>query len=118
MATDWIPDVQETPPTSDQLSSILEYLGPSRSNTVVKESTGSTDALKKFKQNEQAFQRPLVVDWNNGRAGEDTACECSRRRSMLCHHMQVLLLTLPVVGDNESEILKLIRTLPKETEKV
>ena len=62
-------DVQEAPPTSDQLSSILEYLGPSKAGTVIKDATGSSDALRKFKANESLFQRPLVVDWNNGRAG-------------------------------------------------
>ena len=63
------PDVQEAAPTADQLSSILEYLGPSKAGSVVKDATGSSDALRKFKQNESAFQRPVVVDWNNGRAG-------------------------------------------------
>jgi hypothetical protein len=62
-------DVQETPPTPDQLTSILEYLGPSKAGTVVKDATGSSDALRKFKESESLFQRPLVVDWNNGRAG-------------------------------------------------
>ena len=61
--------MQETPPTPDQLTSILEYLGPSKAGTVVKDATGSSDALRKFKESESLFQRPLVVDWNNGRAG-------------------------------------------------
>ena len=64
-----VPDVQETPPTSDQLSSILEYLGPSKAGMVIKDATGITDALRKFKANESSFQRPLVVDWHNARAG-------------------------------------------------
>ncbi|CAK4031619.1 hypothetical protein CB0940_01988 [Lecanosticta acicola] len=84
-------DIQEGAPTSDQLNSILEYLGPSKAGSVVDGATGTSDALRKFKQNENAFQRPVTVDWNNGRA---------------------------VVGDNESEIMKLVRTIPKETEKV
>ena len=62
-------DVQEAPPTPDQLTSILEYLGPSKAGTVVKDATGSSDALRKFKESEGLFQRPLTVDWNNGRAG-------------------------------------------------
>ena len=72
--TDTMVDVQEGPPTSDQLSSILEYIGPSKAGTVVKDATGSTDALRKFKGNESLFQRPLVVDWNNGRAGTFSKC--------------------------------------------
>ncbi|EME50427.1 hypothetical protein DOTSEDRAFT_164975 [Dothistroma septosporum NZE10] len=80
-------DIQEGAPTSDQLSSILEYLGPSKAGDVIKDATGTTDALRKFKQNESSFQRPVTVDWNNGRA---------------------------VVGEDEGEILKLIRSIPKE----
>lgn len=63
-------DVQEGPPTSDQLSSILDYLGPSKAGTVVKDATGSSDAQRKFKADESSFQRPVVIDWNNGRAGK------------------------------------------------
>lgn len=62
-------DVQEGAPTTDQLTSILEYLGPSKAGSVVQDATGTTDALRKFKQNESLFQRPVTVDWNNGRAG-------------------------------------------------
>lgn len=65
-----ITDVQEGAPTPDQLSSILEYLGPSKAGSVVEGATGSSDALRKFKQNDTAFQRPVTVDWSNGRAGE------------------------------------------------
>merc|ERR1712070_387420 len=85
------PDVQETPPTPDQLTSILDYLGPSKAGTVVEEATGTSDALRKFNAKQQAFQRPVTVDWNNGRA---------------------------VVGDDESELMRLVRTLPKETDQV
>ncbi|GAB7359970.1 hypothetical protein MBLNU230_g7495t1 [Neophaeotheca triangularis] len=84
-------DVQETAPTTDQLSSILEYLGASKVNSVVEDATGTSDALRKFKASETAFKRPITVDWNNGRA---------------------------VTGDDESELMKLIRTLPKETDQV
>ena len=62
-------DIQEAPPTSDQLTSIIEYLGPSKAGAVIKGATGSSDALRKFKANESLFERPLIVDWNNGRAG-------------------------------------------------
>ncbi|OTA25167.1 hypothetical protein BTJ68_12315 [Hortaea werneckii EXF-2000] len=89
--TDFNLDVQETPPTPDQLTSILDYLGPSKAGTVVEEATGTSDALRKFNAKQQSFQRPVTVDWNNGRA---------------------------VVGDDESELMKLVRTLPKETDQV
>ena len=80
-------DIQEGTPTSDQLTSILEYLGPSKAGSVIEGATGTTDALRKFKQNENSFQRPVTVDWNHGRA---------------------------VVGEDESEIMKLVRSIPKE----
>ncbi|KAI6905444.1 hypothetical protein KC318_g6292 [Hortaea werneckii] len=89
--TDFNLDVQETPPTPDQLTSILDYLGPSKAGTVVEEATGTSDALRKFNAKQQAFQRPVTVDWNNGRA---------------------------VVGDDESELMRLVRTLPKETDQI
>ncbi|KAK1031887.1 hypothetical protein LTR33_016899 [Friedmanniomyces endolithicus] len=82
------PDVVEDPPTPDQLTIILEYLGPSKAGNVVKDATGSSDAMRKFKASHTAFQRPVAVDWNHGRA---------------------------VVGDNESELMKLIRSLPKDS---
>lgn len=61
--------MQEGAPTPDQLGSILEYLGPSKAGTLIKDATGGSDALRRFKQNEKVFTRPVVVDWNNGRAG-------------------------------------------------
>jgi hypothetical protein len=53
------------------VNSILEYLGPSSAGSVIRDATGLTDALRKFRQDESAFQRPITVDWNNGTAGEN-----------------------------------------------
>jgi arsenate reductase-like glutaredoxin family protein len=64
-----ITDVQETAPTADQLTSILEYLGPAQAGSVIADATGTTDALKKFKANESLFKAPVTVDWMNARAG-------------------------------------------------
>ena len=75
----------EAPPTRDQLSNILEYLGPSKAGTVVQEATGTSDALRKFNMSESAFQRPVIVDWNNGRAGK-----CEDRVAL--HHLTLGLL--------------------------
>ena len=106
-------DVQESAPTADQLASILEYLGPAQAGSVITDATGTTDALKKFKANESLFKAPVTVDWINARAGKLTSSFASRMRLK----DRNALTLIQVVGDNESEILKLIRTLPKETEK-
>lgn len=62
-------DVQEGAPTSDQLTNIIEYLGQDKIGSVVDGATSLSDALSKFKKDENVFQRPVVVDWGNGRAG-------------------------------------------------
>jgi hypothetical protein len=108
-----ITDVQESAPTADQLTSILEYLGPAQAGSVIADATGTTDALKKFKANESLFKAPVTVDWMNARAGMFSPM-LSINRSFAWKQGT----DMPtVVGDNESEIMKLIRTLPKETEK-
>ncbi|KAH7398916.1 thioredoxin-like protein [Phaeosphaeria sp. MPI-PUGE-AT-0046c] len=83
-------EVTEEPPTGDQLKSIMEYLGGS-AGKVIQGASDESDALRRLKADANTFQRPLVVDWNQGKA---------------------------VIGDNESEIMKLVRAIPKETEKV
>ena len=99
--------------TADQLASILEYLGPAQAGSVITDATGTTDTLKKFKANESLFKAPVTVDWMNARAGMLTStCHITNE---LEDHKKLILMT--VVGDNESEIMKLLRTLPKETEK-
>ncbi|KAH6618804.1 thioredoxin-like protein [Boeremia exigua] len=81
-------DVTEAPPTADQLKSILEYLGgPSAVGRVVEGAKDETDALRRLKADGSTFQRPLVVDWNQGKA---------------------------VAGDNESEILSLLKNISSE----
>ncbi|KAI9809293.1 MAG: hypothetical protein M1825_002584 [Sarcosagium campestre] len=110
-------NVTEDAPTSDQLRSIFEYVGAPKAGEIVKGARDEADAMKKLKESADNFQRPIVsgmphqpnpdldilcrersliqrfvlleqiVDWNNGRA---------------------------VVGANESEILKMINTLPKQ----
>ncbi|KAI9804967.1 MAG: hypothetical protein M1833_006270 [Piccolia ochrophora] len=84
--TDFELNVTEEPPTSDQLRSIFEYAGAKKAGDIVKGARDEADAMKKLKESVENFQRPVTVDWNNGRT---------------------------VLGDNESEILKLINTLPR-----
>ncbi|CBX93238.1 hypothetical protein IAQ61_008956 [Plenodomus lingam] len=76
-------DVTEAPPTSDQLKNIMEYLGgASAASKVVTGASSEIDALRRLQADGNTFQRPLVVNWNSGRA---------------------------VVGENESEILSLLK---------
>ncbi|KAF2872990.1 thioredoxin-like protein [Massariosphaeria phaeospora] len=80
-------DVTEAPPTGDQLKNILDYLGGGSASTVIQGARDNSDALRRLTENGDAFQRPVIVDWNQGKA---------------------------VVGENESEILALLRSKPKE----
>ncbi|KAF2237754.1 DUF1687-domain-containing protein [Viridothelium virens] len=81
-------DITEAAPTSDQFQNILEYIGKHNASKLIQGARDEADAIKKLKEDGNSFQRPVLVDWNNGRA---------------------------VAGDDHSEILKLLRTLPKET---
>ncbi|KAL3460609.1 thioredoxin-like protein [Aspergillus heterothallicus] len=87
-------EITTAPPTTDQLRSILDYVSGDPSlvgkvggaayavSEIVKGARDAEDAVKKFKEDETRFVRPLTVDWTNGQA---------------------------VVGENESAILKLVR---------
>jgi len=68
--TDFELDVTEAPPTSDQLKNILEYLGgASAASKVISGASNESDALRRLQADGNTFQRPLVVDWNSGKAG-------------------------------------------------
>ncbi|KAL1992850.1 hypothetical protein VTN49DRAFT_3606 [Thermomyces lanuginosus] len=78
-------DVTEAPPTPDQMRNILDYLAAKgvKPSAVVPGARNAEDAIKRVKESDaNGIVRPIVVDWVNGKA---------------------------VVGDNESEILKLVR---------
>lgn len=79
-------NITEDPPTSDQLQTILEYVGTSGIATIVKGASTQAEAMRKFRESHDNFQRPVVVDWSNGKA---------------------------VAGDKESEILKLLNEQKK-----
>ncbi|KAK5636884.1 hypothetical protein RRF57_012596 [Xylaria bambusicola] len=74
-------DITEDLPTADQMQTILEYVGKNKISSVINGTSTVREALKKFKENVDNLQRPLIVDWNNGRA---------------------------LVSDKESEILKML----------
>jgi len=96
-------DVQEGQPTDDQLTNIIEYLGQDQAGTVVEGATSLTDALTKFKRDVGLFKKPVVVDWSHGKAGIKPV-----------HRGQYRMLTsFTVTGDNESEILSLLKNVGK-----
>ncbi|KAK2075266.1 hypothetical protein P8C59_009407 [Phyllachora maydis] len=80
-------NITEDLPTADQLRTILEYVGTPRIPTIVKGATTENEALRRFKESMDNLERPLVVDWNNGKAA---------------------------AGEKESEILKMLGALPKK----
>jgi arsenate reductase-like glutaredoxin family protein len=104
-------DVTEADPTPDQLRSILEYLGGGAVGKVVQGASDEGDAMEKIKRGGSAFQRPVTVDWHQGKVGTLVPVTPSWKHSFLTE------LILTVLGDNESEIMKMIRELPKETDK-
>ncbi|KAI2604730.1 DUF1687-domain-containing protein [Hypoxylon fragiforme] len=75
-------NITEDPPTQDQLKTILEYVGANKIGSIINGASTEKEALKKFRENSETFQRPVIVDWNNGKA---------------------------VASDNESEILKMLQ---------
>ncbi|KAK0507207.1 hypothetical protein JMJ35_010245 [Cladonia borealis] len=79
-------NVTEEPPTGDQLKTIIEYAGERKASQIVDGARDALDAMHKLSQDKNKFKAPVVVDWNNGRA---------------------------VVGENESEIMKMIGQIPK-----
>lgn len=118
-------DVTDAPPTSDQLKNILEYLGgPSAVSKVIKGAQNESDAMKKLEADGEAFERPVVslpgistpATANSGRWWTGTKAKQVREFLIPCSDASTFL-TEAVVGDNESEILSLLRSIPKETDK-
>ncbi|KAL9637317.1 MAG: hypothetical protein Q9204_001921, partial [Flavoplaca sp. TL-2023a] len=56
-------NVTEDPPTSDQLRTILEYVGSGagRAGQIVEGATSEADAVTKLKENPDSFQRPVGI---------------------------------------------------------
>lgn len=53
-------EITEAAPTTDQLHSILEYVGASKIGSVIAGAKDQKEALKKFKESESNFKRPVV----------------------------------------------------------
>ncbi|OJD35275.1 fatty acid desaturase [Diplodia corticola] len=75
-------DVQEEPPTSDQVAILLDYVGAKDAGKIIQGATDEHGALRKFKANKSSFVKPLIVDWGGGKV---------------------------VTDDNESKILRLLK---------
>ncbi|BDD61634.1 hypothetical protein MAP00_006672 [Monascus purpureus] len=94
--------ISTAPPTTDQLRSILEFISPGgvggttpiaaaggnvkrlvyKPSDLVVGAKDAEDAIRRFKEDQSRFVRPVTVDWTGGRA---------------------------IIGDNESEILNMVR---------
>jgi arsenate reductase-like glutaredoxin family protein len=53
-------DIQEGPPTGDQLNSILEYVGAHNAGKIISGARDRADAMAKLKEDAELFKRPLV----------------------------------------------------------
>ena len=53
-------NVTEDPPTSDQLRSILEYVGDRRAKDIVSGSRSTSDAIRILKEDSSRFKPPVV----------------------------------------------------------
>ncbi|TGZ85391.1 hypothetical protein EX30DRAFT_337756 [Ascodesmis nigricans] len=85
-------EVIEAPavPTATQLKTILEYVGGHKVGSIVKGASSEKHAVKLLEEggeiSSERLLRPLLVDWNNGRA---------------------------VLGPDEVSVRRLLQTLPK-----
>lgn len=55
-------NVTEDPPTTEQVQTILNYVGSNGISKVIKDARDEKDALKRFKENSDSFQRPVVSE--------------------------------------------------------
>lgn len=53
-------NITEEPPTTDQLQTILEYVGKNKISSVIQGASNQNEALKKFKESPENFRRPVV----------------------------------------------------------
>ena len=117
-------NVTEDPPTSDQLRTILEYIGAKRAGDVVKGAKNEADAMKKLRESGENFTRPVVSVGRWMEEGTRAYGFCRLWIGTMAKQVswevtvEGRLLTRKVIGEDESAILNMIRQLPKETDKV
>ena len=56
-------EITETPPTVDQLRTILDYVGKAKVGTIVKGATDQEEALRRFGEDVENLRRPVVCSF-------------------------------------------------------
>jgi hypothetical protein len=64
-------DITEATPTTDQLHSILEYVGANKIGSVIAGAKNEKEAMKKFKESESNFKRPVVCYFTFNQSDKD-----------------------------------------------
>jgi hypothetical protein len=77
-------EITETPPTVDQLRTILDYVGKARVGTIVKGASDQEEALRRFGEDVESLRRPVV-------------CSCSFFLISFCLSLVVVVYHLPVL---------------------
>ena len=124
-------NVTEDPPTGDQLRTILEYVGSGggRAGQIVEGATDEADALKKLKEDPSRFKPPVVrltrnlTHTHRGNITDSvirlwTGTMAGLVSRSIIDHVQDMADNEVVFGFRESEILRMISQLPKETDSV
>jgi len=101
-------DIQEGPPTGDQLKSIMEYIGGHNAGKVILGARDLSSAMTKLKEDAELFQRPLVTRLVLN--FEEPKLTCVPLLQVVDWHQGKV-----AIGEDQSEILKLLKSVPKET---
>lgn len=75
-------DVTENPPTSDQLRTILEYVGGTRAKEVVDGARNEIDAMRSLGQDPSRFKAPVVSVYIPGRNSMGNGIDSDHRQSI------------------------------------
>lgn len=125
--TDFELNVTEEPPTGDQVRTILEYIGERRASQLVDGARDAQDAMRKLKEDERRFKVPVVSLSISGALEVYLEAKISSRQWI--GTMEGLVIMDPftfvsacspnlVIGDDESELMKMIAQSSKETDSV
>ena len=124
--TDFELEVTQEAPTGDQFQNMLEYIGKHNVSKLIQGARDEGDALKRLRENAENFQRPVVCPSTCAEDMQKLICDfrwwtgTMDEQVRAFEHgstMSIIDSTL-VAGDDQSEILNLLRTLPKETTSV